>query len=68
MKTTYSVIFRTGAELSDNDRYRIRERIEEAIKEIAAEYMADYEVDTNHFIPGPHAHIVHQGRDWSGKR
>ena len=53
MKASWLVEFRTGTDLSDNDRTRICERIEEALAGLADEYMARLLVQEGHFVPGP---------------
>jgi hypothetical protein len=53
MIATWGIEFKTGYDLTDNDRYRIRERIAEALAGLAEEYMANIEVKGSHFIVGP---------------
>jgi hypothetical protein len=53
MIATWGVEFKTGYDLSDNDRYRITELMREALHDLGKEYLADVVVKDSHFIPGP---------------
>jgi hypothetical protein len=53
MIATWRVEMRTGYDLSDNDRYRIRELIEDLLDEMAGEYCANLIVATEYSVPGP---------------
>jgi hypothetical protein len=61
MKAVWEIEFKTGADLSDNDRWRIRELVSDAVRPIAEEYLADYDVQPRHFLPGPNNYQDRQG-------
>jgi hypothetical protein len=53
MIATWAVDFKTGYDLSDNDRYRITELMREALRDLGEAYLADVVVRGSYFVPGP---------------